>query len=155
MCVCLKYLCRSGSDWPEIFNLAAAWFKGEQCWICLNYNDTVNKWFHKWFTNSASTVNHRHHVRTRANHCWAHPHALPPELTDMPARPLEDDVAARRSLLESRFWLMCWWGLQTIYQFLNCVDRPSKTGPMINNEHHAFSLTLPWRLLCVWCRKKR
>ena len=58
VCVCLKYLCRSGSDWPEIFNMAAAWFEGVQCRICLDYNYTVNKWFHKWFTNSASTVNH-------------------------------------------------------------------------------------------------
>ena len=36
---------------------------------------------------------------------------------------------------------MCWCGLQTIYQFLNHVNRPSKTEPMINNVHHAFSRT--------------
>ena len=48
------------------------------------------------------------------------------------------DVAVRRSLRESQFQLMCWCGLQTIYQFLNCVDWPSKTGLMINNVHRAF-----------------
>ena len=41
--VCLKYLCRAGSDLPEIFNMAAAWFKGVHHHICLDYNDTVNK----------------------------------------------------------------------------------------------------------------
>ena len=71
VCVCLKYLCRSGSDWPESFNMAAAWFKGVQRRIYLDYDDTVNKWFQKCFTNSASIANHSHHshVRTRANHC--------------------------------------------------------------------------------------
>ena len=64
--VCLKYLCRSGSDWPEVFNMAASWFEGVRR-ICLNYNDTVNK-FHQCFKNSASVVNHSH-MRTRANHC--------------------------------------------------------------------------------------
>ena len=69
--VCLKDLCRSGSDWSESFNMAAVWFKGVQRRICLGYNDTVNKWFNKCFTNSASIVNHSHHshMRTRANHC--------------------------------------------------------------------------------------
>ena len=75
VCVCLKYLCRSGSDWNESFNMAAAWFKGVKRWICLDYNDTVNKLFHKVFTDSASIVNHSHHSRlhSRANHCRAHP----------------------------------------------------------------------------------
>ena len=50
---------------------------------------------------------------------------------------------------------MCWSSLQAVYQFLNCVDRPSKTRLMINNVWHAFSLTLPSRLLRVWCRKRR
>ena len=69
--VYLKYLCKSGSDWPEILNMAAAWFKGVQGHICLDYNDTVDKVFHKCFTNSASFVNCSHHsyVCTRANHC--------------------------------------------------------------------------------------
>ena len=48
------------------------------------------------------------------------------------------DVALRRSLSGSRFWLMFWCGLQTIYQFLNCVDGPSKSGLIINNIRHAF-----------------
>ena len=88
VCVCLKHL-RSGSDWPEIFNTAAAWFKSMQRWICLDYNDTVIKWFHIWFPNFASIVNHSHHshVRTRANHCRALLHAPPPESTDAPVRP--------------------------------------------------------------------
>ena len=42
---------------------------------------------------------------------------------------------------------MCWCGLQTIYNFLNCVDRPSKTGVMINIVRHMFSLTFPSRLV--------
>ena len=89
--VCLKYLFRSGSDWPESFNMTAAWFKGVQCHICLDYNDTINKLFQRCFTNSASIVNHSHHchyvpepitahrshVFTRANHCRAHPHNIP------------------------------------------------------------------------------
>ena len=50
VCVFLKYLCR---DWPESINMAAAWFKGVQRRICSGYNDTVNKLFHKSFTNSA------------------------------------------------------------------------------------------------------
>ena len=58
--VCLKYLCRSGSDWSEIFNMAAAWFKGVQHRICLDCIDTANKLLHKCFPNSASTVNHSH-----------------------------------------------------------------------------------------------
>ena len=47
--------------------------------ICLDYNDTVNKLFHKCFMNSASIVKHSHHnhVRTRANHCRAHPNNIP------------------------------------------------------------------------------
>ena len=49
--VCLKYLCRTGSDWSESFSMAAAWFKGVQRRICLDYNDTINKLFHKCFTN--------------------------------------------------------------------------------------------------------
>ena len=57
VCVCvyvfLKYLCRSGSDLPESFNMAAAWFKGVRRRICLDCNDTVNKLFYKCFTNSA------------------------------------------------------------------------------------------------------
>ena len=74
--VCLKCLCRSGSDWSESVNMAAAWFRGVQC---LDYNDTFNKLFHKCFTNSASIVDHSHHshVRTRANHCRAHFHDMP------------------------------------------------------------------------------
>ena len=76
VCLCLKYLCRSGSDWSESFNMAAAWFKGVQRHICLDYNDTINKLFHKCFTNSASIVNHSQ-VHTRANHCRAHFHDIP------------------------------------------------------------------------------
>ena len=55
----------------EIFNMAAAWFKGVQRCICLDYNDTVNKLFQKCFTNSGSIVdsNHHRHMCTRANHC--------------------------------------------------------------------------------------
>ena len=34
--------------------MAAAWFKGVRRRICLDYNDTVNKLFHKCFTNSAA-----------------------------------------------------------------------------------------------------
>ena len=50
-----------------------------QCQICLDYKDTVNKLFHKFFTNSTSIVNRSHysHVRTRANHCRAHPNDIP------------------------------------------------------------------------------
>ena len=89
MCVCLKHLCRSGSDWPEIFNMAAAWFRGVQRWICLDYNVAINNLFHKWFMNSASIVNHSHHshMRTKANHCRAHPHAPPPESMNAPLLP--------------------------------------------------------------------
>ena len=78
VCVCLKYLCGSGSDWPESFNMAAAWFSGVQLSICLDCNDTVNKLFHKCFTNSASIVHRSHHshVRTRANHCRAQAHDI-------------------------------------------------------------------------------
>ena len=61
VCLSLKYLCRSGSDWPEILNMVAAWFKDVQIRICLDYNDTVNKLFHKLFANSASIVNHSKH----------------------------------------------------------------------------------------------
>ena len=42
-----------------------------------------------------------------------------------------------------------------MYQFLNCVDRPSKTGLTINNVQHAFSLILPPHLLRVCSRMKR
>ena len=81
VCVCLflKYLCGSGSGWPESFNMAAVWFKSVQRQICLDYNDIVNKLFHKCFTNSASTVHQSHHshVCTRANHCRAHFHDIP------------------------------------------------------------------------------
>ena len=79
VCVCLKYLCGSGSDWPVSFNMAAAWFNGVQLCICLDYNDTVNKLFHKCFTNSASIVHrgHRSHVHTRVNHCRAQAHNIP------------------------------------------------------------------------------
>ena len=42
---------------------------------------------------------------------------------------------------------MCWSSLQTISQFLNHVDRPSKTGFMIYHVLHAFLLMLPSRLL--------
>ena len=157
--VCLKYLCRSGSDWPEIFNMAAAWFKGVQCRICLDYNDTVNKWFHKWFTNSISIVRHSH-VRTRANHCRAHPHPQPPESTDALLRP--DHVTNWRwhSSKTQPPWVSvstyaCRCGLQSVYQFLNSIDRPSKTGLMINNVHHVFLRTLLLCLLCVSFRKKR
>ena len=38
-----------------------------------------------------------------------------------------------------------------MYQFLNFVDRPSKTGLMIKNVRTAFSLTLPSHLLHVCC----
>ena len=61
VCVCLKYLCGSGSGWPESFHMAAAWFKGVQRCICLDYNDTVNVLFQKCFTNSTSIANHSHH----------------------------------------------------------------------------------------------
>ena len=76
VCVCvymfLKYLCGSWSDWPESFNLAAAWFKDVQRCICLDFNDTVNKFSHKCFTNSRA-------LSTKANHCqmWNRPqHSL-------------------------------------------------------------------------------
>ena len=55
--------------------MAAVWFKGVQRLICLDV-DTVNKLFHKVFTDSASIVNHSQ-VRTRANHYRAHPHGTP------------------------------------------------------------------------------
>ena len=56
--------------------MAAAWFKSVPRRICLDYNDTINKLFHKCFTNSASFVHRSHHshVRTRANHCRAQTH---------------------------------------------------------------------------------
>ena len=41
--------------------MAAAWFKVVRRRICLDYNDTDNKLFHKCFTNSASIV-HRSHL---------------------------------------------------------------------------------------------
>ena len=71
----LKYVCGSGSDWFESFNMAAVWFKGVPRWIYLDYKGTVNKLFHKCFTNSASTVHRSHHshVCTRANHCAPEP----------------------------------------------------------------------------------
>ena len=72
--LCFKFLCGSGSDWPESFNMTAA------CCVqrrnCLDYNDTVNKLFNKCFTNSTSIVNHSH-VHTRANHCRAQAHDTP------------------------------------------------------------------------------
>ena len=76
MCVFLKDLCRSGSDWAESFNMVAVWFQGVPCRISLDYNDTIHKLFHKCSTNSASIVHrsHRSHVRTRANHCRAQAH---------------------------------------------------------------------------------
>ena len=75
VCVFLKYLCGSGSDWAESFNMAAAWFKGVPRQICLDCNDTVNKLFHKCFTHSTSIVHQSHHsqVRTRANHYTPEP----------------------------------------------------------------------------------
>ena len=69
VCVCVpQYLCGSGSDWPESFNMAAAWFKGVWRWICLDCSDTIIKLFHKCFTSSASIVHRSHHshMRTRA-----------------------------------------------------------------------------------------
>ena len=48
---------------------------------------------------------------------------------------IKNDVAARRSLRETRFQRVCWCGLQTIYQFLN---GPSKIGLMIKNVCRAF-----------------
>ena len=42
---------------------------------------------------------------------------------------------------------LCSNGVQTIYQFLNCVDRPSKTGVTKMNVRHAFSQILPSRLV--------
>ena len=56
--------------------MAAAWFKGVRCQICLDCNDTVNKLFHKCFTNSTSIVHRSHHshMYTRANHCRAQAH---------------------------------------------------------------------------------
>ena len=59
--------------------MAAAWFKGVQRRICLDYNDTVNNLFQKCFTNAASIANRSHHshVRTRANHCRARLHDTP------------------------------------------------------------------------------
>ena len=44
----------------------------------------------------------------------------------------------RLSLSESRPDVLCWSSLQTMYQLLNCVDRPSKTRDTINNIRHAF-----------------
>ena len=83
VCVCLflTYLCRSGSDLPESFNMAAAWFKGVWSQICLDYNDTVNRLLHKCFINSASIVHRSHHshVRARANQCRAQTHDIPEE----------------------------------------------------------------------------
>ena len=38
-------------DQTESVIIAAAWFKGVQRHICLDYNDTVNKFFQKCFTN--------------------------------------------------------------------------------------------------------
>ena len=78
VCVCLKYLCGSGADWPEHIHMAAAWFKGVQRRICLDYNDTVNL-FQKCFTNSTSIPNRSHHshVHTRANYCRVHRHPPP------------------------------------------------------------------------------
>ena len=52
MCVFVKYLCGSGLHWPETYNMAAACFNGVRFRICLDCNDTVNKLFHKCFTNS-------------------------------------------------------------------------------------------------------
>ena len=65
--------------------------------------------------------------------------------------PIYVDIATRCSLLDYRFQHMCWCSFQTIYQFLNCVDRPSKIRLMINNVRHTFSGTLPSCLLHVWC----
>ena len=53
--------------------------------------------------------------------------------------PIQDDISAKRSLSESPFQLVC---LQTIYQSINCVDRPSKTGFTINDLCHSFLLIL-------------
>ena len=153
--VCLKYLCRSGSDWPEIFNMAAAWFKGVQRWLCLDSNDTVNKWFRKWFTNSASTVKLRHHnhVRTRANHCRAHLHAPPPESMDNHVTNLgwRSSKTQPPWVSVSTYTYTYIYGLQTIYQFLHRVDRPSKTGLMINMVCHTSLGTLLSCLPRVWC----
>ena len=63
----------------------------------------------------------------------------------------------------------CWCGLQTINQFLNCVDRPSKTRLMINNVRHVFFANIAVmfaaclvqeemiknRLFCVCKQKKK
>ena len=34
--------------------------------------------------------------------------------------------------------VLCWGSLQSISQFLNRVNRPSKTGDTINNVHYVF-----------------
>ena len=70
VCVFLKYLCGSWSDGPESFHVATARFKGAQCCICSDCNDTVNNFFQKCFKNFASIANQSHdsHVHTRANH---------------------------------------------------------------------------------------
>ena len=44
LCVCLKYLCRSGSDRPEIFNIVAAWFAGSSVPFCASKLTFVDKW---------------------------------------------------------------------------------------------------------------
>ena len=69
VCVCV-YVCMS---------VCVCWFKDVQRRICLDCNDTVNKLFHKCFTNSASIAHRSHHshVRTRVNHCRVHCHPPP------------------------------------------------------------------------------
>ena len=82
VCVCLKYLCRSGSDWPENFNMDAVWLKGVQPQICLDYKDTVeiNDLINDIrFPPALSTIaTPPEFVHPKANHCRAHPHAPPP-----------------------------------------------------------------------------
>ena len=97
-----------GSDWPEIFNMAAAWFKGVQRRICLDYNDTVNKLFHKWFTSSTSIAKHSHHshMRTRDNHCRAHPQDPPPEWTDAPVHPNHVTNLRKKYMANHVIWLL-------------------------------------------------
>ena len=62
VCVCVPQISlqiRIRLTWK--FPHGAAWLKGLQRRICLNYNDTVNKWFHKCFMNSASIANCSHY----------------------------------------------------------------------------------------------
>ena len=76
--------------------MAAAWFKGVQRRICLDYNDTVNKLFHKCFMNSASIV-------TIATIVTCPPEPITAELVPMTHLKKEADLYLQRCDLNRDF----------------------------------------------------